>query len=120
VPGRSFQTGVGGGPGSGTSHASNPALSSNKEIGKPVTGPGACADITAMLDAIANYNAGKLVPYSFNPNGVTTWNSNSFTYTLLNDVGLLSTFPGFQNTGWIFNVPIPYPGYGMTVPGLVP
>jgi len=38
-----FQTGVGGGPGSGTSHASNPALSSNKEIGKPVTGPGACA-----------------------------------------------------------------------------
>ncbi len=58
---------------------------------------------------VESYYSGPLVNYAPLPNGTTTFNSNSFTYTLLNQIGLSgAAIPGL---GWS-------PGWGRLVPGL--
>jgi hypothetical protein len=96
------------GYGSNKNNASNPAT--NREIGSPYTGANACLDIVDLLEAIANYNDSKQVPYMAVPIPSISYNSNSFTSTLLNDVGLSFGSPGVA------------PGWGplYSVPGLVP
>jgi hypothetical protein len=48
------------------------------------TGTGSlCDEIMAMVQDVADYNSGSRVNYAPLPNGSTTFNSNSFTYTLL-------------------------------------
>ena len=86
----------------------NPAT--NTELGWE-TGPGTCSNVDALLNAINNYDTGPGVAYSPLPNGTTTFNSNSFTYTLLNDIGLGGAFQSV--IGWS-------PGWGQLVPGLQP
>lgn len=78
------------------------------------SGANICADISILLGAIGAYNSGTLAPYMPVPrNGF--YNSNSFTYTLLYDVGLEN--PGGSN---IFPEPPGWnPGWGKLVPGLV-
>jgi RHS repeat-associated protein len=98
--------------------ASNPALlNTNKEVGSAYRGSQACSDITGMLAAIKSYDRSP-VPYGAIPSAALgTYNSNSFTYTLLNDFGLQNSFGSF------WHLPIlglPYPGWGSVVPGLHP
>jgi hypothetical protein len=57
---------------------------------------------------VQGYNSGSLVNYAPLPNGTTTFNSNSFTFTLLNQAGLSAALA--QATGWS-------PGWGQLVPG---
>jgi RHS repeat-associated protein len=91
-------------------NASEPGVSGNTEIGSPYTGANACLDIVDLLEAIGNYDHSKQVPYMAVPIPFFTYNSNSFTSTLLNDVGLSFGSPGFA-PGW---------GPWFYVPGLVP
>ena len=103
----------------GTTNPSNP---SNTEIGPAYTGPYACRDAQTIIGATEQYNAsGNWVKY--NPiAGITSkrfglillgrfgYNSNSFTSTLVNQVGLAGYF-GFSGN------PLT-PGWGRRVPGL--
>jgi hypothetical protein len=86
----------------------NPAT--NHELGS-ITGAGTCGEVGILEAAVANYNMGPQVLYALFPNGVTTFNSNSTTFTLLNDIGAAATFGAV--IGWS-------PGWGATVPGLRP
>lgn len=45
-----------------------------------------------------------------------TYNSNSFTYTLLSDVHLQNYFGNFSHLPFLLG--LPYPGWGLTVPGI--
>jgi hypothetical protein len=105
------------GLGAGTSNASNPKLPSNFQIGTTYSGGLACGAIQYLTSAIDSYNdSGKLATYNFLalPG---TYNSNSFTYTLLQDLNsvayssILGSFsqPN-QPFGWT-------PGWGKFVPG---
>ena len=98
------------GLGSNHNNPSNPGKPGNREIGLPYTGANACLDIGVLLAAIANYDLSKQVPYMAVPIPWYLYNSNSFTWTLLNDVSLSFGFPGFA-PGW---------GAWFSVPGLVP
>jgi RHS repeat-associated protein len=82
------------------------------------TGPGSICDmVNALTAAVGNYDSGTLVLYRPVPQkGSGYYNSNSFTFTLLYDVGLVGpsgsgVFPSPQN--WT-------PGWGLIVPGLQP
>jgi RHS repeat-associated protein len=91
----------------GATHQKGTKPSKNQEIGS-VTGPDACADITMLFAYYYQYTDQWGVPYAPLPNGISTFNSNSFTYTLLSNIGLGATF---TPTGWT-------PGWGQFVPGL--
>jgi hypothetical protein len=83
----------------------------NTVIGSETGGLSVCAQITNLLANIDIYNAALLAPqspYSLWPSG-SSRNSNSFTYTLLNNIGLSSVFSPFVSNA---------PGWGMLVPGL--
>jgi RHS repeat-associated protein len=86
--------------------ATNP--NTNSAIGTDSGGDAVCAAISTLINAIGDYNSTGGVPYSLVPRG-TSRNSNSFTFTLLNDIGLSSTF-----SPYVFNSP----GWGLLVPGL--
>ncbi len=97
--------------GSNKGNASDPGAPGNKEIGSPYAGADACVDIVQLLSAIGNYNDSRQVPYAAVPIPFTGfYNSNSFTSTLLSDIGVSFGSPGFA------------PGWGAlySVPGLVP
>jgi RHS repeat-associated protein len=97
--------------GSNKGNASNPTAPGNKEIGAPYSGANACNYILELLSAIGNYDDSRQVPYAAVPFPFTGfYNSNSFTSTLLSDIGLSFGSPGFA------------PGWGplYSVPGLVP
>jgi RHS repeat-associated protein len=100
----------------GTGHPSDPSNASNHENGRPFTGTLACHAIDLIYSFYNDYESGPRVPYSAIPlPGSGYWNSNSFTYTLLNDVGLSNYFgrlPAYGVRG-VF-----YPGWGLKVPGL--
>ena len=85
----------------------NPAT--NREIGLVTGGADVCNEIVGLLGNVYSYDQGSLVAYAPVPNGLTTYNSNSFTYTLLSDVGLGTFFTSFVS--WS-------PGWGQLVPGL--
>ena len=98
-------------PGATFNGSTNPATNSLVETD---TGANICADISVLLNAINGYNSGTLARYMPIP-GNGFYNSNSFTYTLLYDVGLenpsgSNVFP--EPPGW-------NPGWGKLVPGLV-
>jgi hypothetical protein len=83
----------------------------DKKIGSLTSGPGAggtCSCINRLLRAISDYNRTVGVPYALTPSGVTR-NSNSFTYTLLSDIGLGSIFTPFVGNA---------PRWGLLVNGL--
>jgi hypothetical protein len=105
-----------GGPvlGVGTGHSSNP--SHDSQIGATQTI--SCVDIEAIDLTISHYNNASPVPYAFLPNGSTTFNSNSFTFTLLGDIGLGGVFSLPTNLlRGFFGRPF-FPGWGYSVPGL--
>jgi hypothetical protein len=68
-----------------------------------------CSEILMIQWEYQDYQAGVNVNYAPLANGTTTFNSNSFTYTLLWDIGLGKTFTPY--VGWA-------PGWGYLVPGL--
>jgi hypothetical protein len=90
--------------------STNPATNALVETD---TGANICADISTLIAGITSYNSGSLAPYMPIPRS-GFYNSNSFTYTLLYDVGLenpngANVFP--EPPGW-------NPGWGKVVPGL--
>ncbi len=92
----------------GTNDATGPGLPSNREVGSPYTGAGACSDVNSLFGWVGVYNKGPLVQYNFAaPWGA--YNSNSFTFTLDSQLGLIGYFG--QPGGWV-------PGWGKVVPGL--
>jgi hypothetical protein len=95
----------GNGLGSGA-NATNPSLASNSQVGFAYTGSFACIDAQEIDAIVDGYNNGAI--YNPVPALGPGYNSNSFTYTLLLDVGLSNYFgaPGFT------------PGWGYVVPGL--
>jgi len=93
----------------------NPNQPGNQEIGSPAAGPTACTQIQTMENEVSTYDAGPRVPYNPYPTlYLGGWNSNSFTYTLLNSVGLAFSFGSTPSSapGWGYQVP------GLTSPGL--
>jgi hypothetical protein len=95
------------GLGSGA-NVTNPSLPSNKQVGPAYTGSFACTDATEIDAIVAKYNqGGSQVSYNPVPALGPGYNSNSFTYTLLVDVGL-STY---------FGSPTAAPGWGYLIPG---
>jgi hypothetical protein len=69
-----------------------------------------------MIVGISIYNLSR-VPYAALPfRHLGTYNSNSFTFTLLQDVGLSNYFGDIGHYGALFG--LPYHGWGLTVPGL--
>jgi RHS repeat-associated protein len=69
-----------------------------------------CDEVNALVDNVDSYMGGPQVLYAPLPNGKTTFNSNSFTYTLVNQAGLSGYSPQLA-LGWT-------PGWGQLVPGL--
>jgi hypothetical protein len=93
--------------GGNKNNGSMPGAPGNTEIGGPYTGAYACEDISTFLNAISHYAASNQVSYLPMPiPGTGTYNSNSFTYTLLSDGGISFGSPGFA------------PGWNMLVPNL--
>jgi hypothetical protein len=91
----------------GALKGTNPAT--NSELLSDTGGASVCDQVQALLSDVKAYNNGTLARYAPLPNGTTTFNSNSFTYTLLNQVGLSGA--ASQAIGWS-------PGWGELVPGL--
>jgi RHS repeat-associated protein len=81
----------------------------NQKIGSETGGIGVCAEALAIDADVRNYDKGPLSSYAPVPNGSTTFNSNSFTFTLLSQIGLAAVFQPY--IGWS-------PGWGFLVPGL--
>jgi len=86
--------------------ATNPY--SDPTIGSEVGGADVCGEVQRLMDAIVDYSNTAGVPYSLWPRG-SSRNSNSFTYTLLYDIGLTALFGQSVSSA---------PGWGMLVPGL--
>jgi len=82
----------------------------NRQLLSETGGADVCDNVSALLGSVMAYNAGTLVNYAPLPNGSTTFNSNSFTYTLLNQIGLSGAATTALGT-WT-------PGWGQLVPGL--
>jgi hypothetical protein len=100
----------------GKSIASDPSLPTNHEVGSAYTGANACSDIAGLLTEIKSYDQSP-VPYAALPFGVFgTYNSNSFTSTLLGDIGLSTYFGNLPHIPVLLG--LPYPGWGLSVPGL--
>jgi RHS repeat-associated protein len=103
--------------GKGSKHATNPTK--NKELGSELAVP--CTDLGVLETNISLYNFNPQ-PYARIPNGSSTYNSNSFTYTLLGNLGLSLTDFGVSSLPTSFSILHPlqsfYPGWGFTVPGL--
>jgi RHS repeat-associated protein len=86
-----------------------PGGSGNKQVGQAYTGANACGDIATIAAAVSKYdNSGNWAIYNPTPALGPGYNSNSFTFTLLQDAGLSTSF---GSTGFT-------PGWGYTVPGL--
>jgi hypothetical protein len=95
------------GTGMGANHnnTSLPGAPHNTEIGGSYTLPDACSDILTMLLDMDAYDAsGTKVRYNLLA-VPGTYNSNSFTYTLLQNVALSSYFGNPTLFGWGFSVP---------------
>jgi len=94
-------------------------ISSSNFVASDTGGQDVCNQVAALIQAFNNYQNGSHVPYKPVPkSGSGNYNSNSFTFTLLYDVGLVangpfSVFPSPPGFGWT-------PGWGMLVPGLHP
>jgi RHS repeat-associated protein len=82
--------------------------SSNRQLLTETGGSDVCDEVMQLQADVQGYNSGSLVNYAPLPNGTTTFNSNSFTFTLLNQAGLSAALA--QATGWS-------PGWGQLVPG---
>jgi hypothetical protein len=88
----------------------NPRAADNHQIGMSYMGPQACDDIRSIVNKVSQYNGGaNRSIYNAVPEIGPGYNSNSFTYTLLNDISL-STYFGY--IGYFA------PGWGGLVPGL--
>ena len=87
------------GPIGQTLKGSNPALPSNREVGTTWTNTSAWAVGISLIGDIDGYNDGPGVPYTFL--GSIGYNSNSFTFTLLEEAGLVGYFgnPPFWTPG---------------------
>jgi len=92
----------------GGNDATGPGLPSNIEVGAPYRGANACSDITLLNNWVTSYNNGRKVTYNFTGRG--GYNSNSFTFTLDSQLGLLKYFG--QPGGLLL------PGWDKRVPGL--
>jgi hypothetical protein len=103
------------GLGAGTPNASNPSLSANIQIVGTYSGALACGAIGYLLDQVDNYDSGKLATYNFAA-AAYTYNSKSFTYTLLFDLNSVAFGSILRSFGQ--QVPPSAPGWGKVVPGL--
>jgi RHS repeat-associated protein len=86
-----------------------PGGSGNAQISQSYAASNACNDIQAIRTAVSNYDSSGHLAVYFPIPELFGYNSNSFTFTLLNDVNLASWFGQ--------NVPLT-PGWGKLVPGL--
>jgi RHS repeat-associated protein len=87
----------------------NPAT--NNVAASETGGAATCAEVVQLLSDVEQYDTSAYSSVSYRPlptQSSGTYNSNSFTYTLLTLIGL--NFP--EPSGW-------NPGWGLTVPGLV-
>ncbi|HTS46968.1 MAG TPA: RHS repeat-associated core domain-containing protein [Bryobacteraceae bacterium] len=106
--------------GTATKGTSGPGLPGNVQVGQTYTGANACDDVSEILGAVTAYTQnGVFAPYrpiigSRSPYG---YNSNSYAFTLLYDVGLAWYFPNKNPYSW-FGSPPNTPGWGRLVPGL--
>lgn len=95
-------------------------LPGNVEIGGSYTGANACSDLTQLSASVSPYaGSGNLAPY--NPvvglRSFSGYNSNSFAFTLLNDIGLAGYYPNGKPYSWFGTLPYT-PGWGRVAPGL--
>ena len=89
-----------------------PGSSGNVQVGQAYTGPNACNDIAAITTDVSQYDtSGNWAIYNPVPVIGPGYNSNSFTFTLLNGVNLANFFG-------LNPLSPPTPGWGQTVPGL--
>jgi len=96
--------------GVGSLQGTDPNSPTNHQIGKAYTGANACSDITQLENDVNKFKSGPKVFYNALPSlTLGGYNSNSFTSTLLYDVGLLNYYGTL--TRWA-------PGWGFKVPGL--
>jgi hypothetical protein len=95
-----------GGP--GALNDTNPSAPDNKQVGRASSAPNTCAAIQTIERAESKYNSSGTWA-AYDPTAIFGYNSNSFTYTLLNDVGLTKAFGPLLGLG---------PGWGQVVPGL--
>jgi len=89
----------------------NPGGPGNAEMAPPYYGANACGLVNEILGDLSHYNSyGPWVWYDY----TATWsyNSNSFTYTLLSQTGLLAFFGHYPGGSLLL------PGWGKLVPGL--
>jgi hypothetical protein len=102
---------------SGTTDATQPLPlrgdnpTTNTVLGTETGGAAVCYEALQLLNAVLQYNylpSADKANYAPLPNGKTTFNSNSFTYTLLSQIGLAG----------VFGQPAWAPGWGFIVPGL--
>ena len=91
-----------------TKGTSGPSLPLNDQVGKTYIGDDACDLLTKLIVSVNLYqDNGNFATYNYKASG--GYNSNSYAFTLLNDIGL-STW--FGTPGGIV------PGWGKLVPGL--
>ena len=96
-------------PGQGLT-GSDPSQTNNIFLGSDASS-NACSTVQSILGAVDGYDRGPLATYSFLAfRRSNTFNSNSFTSTLVNQFGL-DTYFNFPPFFWT-------PGWGKTVPGL--
>jgi hypothetical protein len=88
----------------------NPGGPGNIEVAPPYNGANACGLVNEILGDVSHYNSyGPWVRYDFT--AIWSYNSNSFTYTLLSQTGLLAAFGPFPAR-------LLLPGWGQLVPAL--
>jgi RHS repeat-associated protein len=103
-----------------TKGPSGPGLPGNVQVGNTYTGADACDDVSEILGAVNLYQQnGVFAPYRpiIGPMSPYGYNSNSYSFTLLDDVGLAGYYPSGLPSSW-FGWPPNTPGWGKVVPGL--
>jgi RHS repeat-associated protein len=96
---------------------SGPGLSANIQVGGTYSCTN-CGVVTQLLASVDLYSqSGNLAAYSGTMNG--GYNSNSYAFTLLEDIGLAGLTSSGSAWSW-FGTPWLAPGWGVTVPGLGP
>jgi RHS repeat-associated protein len=96
---------------------SGPGLPANIQVGGTYSCTN-CGVVTQLLASVGLYSqSGNLAAYSGTMNG--GYNSNSYAFTLLEDIGLAGFTSSGSSWSW-FGTPWLAPGWGVTVPGLGP
>ena len=89
---------------------------SNIQVGQTFSSGLACGAIDFLMSEVNSYDVSSLAKYSAAPSLPGTYSSNSFTYTLIQD---LYNNPYYSGIVGSFGTSITWvPGWGRLVPGL--